>query len=98
MQQNRIPRDQAEADPLEPGSDDAKRQGAILALLWDEHPDQLSESELIREIAGEDPEFRERDECQRAIEGLIREGLLQRSGPLVILTRAARSFARLELD
>lgn len=98
MQEDRNSGRDPEQGQCQSESNDAEWQGAVLALIWDEHPDQFSESELIREAVGEHPDFRERDGCERAIESLIREGLLQRSGSLVILTRAARSFARLELD
>jgi HD-like signal output (HDOD) protein len=69
-------------DPGDDGSpDDLAR--AVLSLLVDEHPAQLSFDELVREM-GKEP-FLVTD----AVDDLVAAGLLHRHGDFVFATRAA---------
>jgi hypothetical protein len=77
---------------------DAKWQARVLLLLLSEYPHQLSEVELTRELVGERPAFAERDAVERAVEDLVRVGLLSRCESLILLTRAARHFDSLNFD
>jgi hypothetical protein len=61
-------------------------QRAVLALVLDEHPDQLTADDLEREVGG----------AEQAIYDLAAVGLLRRQGESVLPTRAALHFERLE--
>lgn len=76
--------------------DDAVWQQAILGLLLNEYPGQMSKTELARELLGEDPGFAAGDAYQRALEALINAGLLQSCEPLILPTRAAQQYHQLE--
>jgi hypothetical protein len=74
---------------MEPYEEDASVQDAILHHVLDEHPSLLSQSDLIREIpSGRDPRS-SRDNVERAIDELVKRGLLARLGDYVLPTRAA---------
>ena len=81
-----------------PADQDAQAQAAVLALILDELPHQLTKLELARQMLGENPGFSERDRFERAVEDLIRAGLLQRCEALILATRAARHFNNLPMD
>jgi hypothetical protein len=98
MHKDRNNSEDSDDEWITPDREDAKWQARILAVLLDEYPHQLSKLELARELLGENPGFPERDALERAIEDLTRAGLLQRCESLILLTRAARLFASLELD
>jgi hypothetical protein len=70
-----------------PDEDQCYRQ-AVLTLLLDLHPSQLSAQELDRELAQEG-QFAEIDTVRRAVDFLIRVGLLRREGTLVLPTRCS---------
>lgn len=70
-------------------------QHSLLVHLTVEHPIQLTEDELIRELASDPGEFGPRDQVQRAIRDLVCIGLLRRNGPFVVPTRAALHAADL---
>jgi hypothetical protein len=78
-----------------PEEDQCYRQ-AVLTLLLDLHPSQLSSQELDREL---EPEGRcaEIDTVKRAVDFLVRVGLLRREGTSVLPTRAALVFEELVL-
>jgi hypothetical protein len=71
-------------------------QAAVLALVLSLCPDQLTLVELTREMVGDPGDFAERDAVERAVRDLVGAGLLRRSGELVLPTRAAVHFHRLE--
>lgn len=77
--------------------EDLQWQSAVLALVIEEDPHQLSEREIIREMAGEKPEFPKKDATRRAIEELVRAGLLRRCESMVLLTKPARHMASLDV-
>ena len=70
-------------------------QSAVLALLLDQHPTQLTLAELAREVAEDPGNFAQRDKIARAVRDLVGAGLLHRHGDFAIPTRAALCFDRL---
>lgn len=76
---------------------DAQSQAEILALVLAESPNQFSRSELALVVLGGDAGFSERDRFERALDDLIRAGLIRDNGSLVIATRAACYFDALPL-
>ena len=74
---------------------DRVTEAAAMRLLLQLHPIQLTVEELIRELAGERPEFAERDSVERAVRDLAGAGLLHRSGELLTPTRAALRLSEL---
>lgn len=65
---------------MDPHEEDAGVQEAILYHVLDEHPSLLSQSDLIREIPGGRDERCSRDNVERAIDELVKRGLLDRLG------------------
>jgi len=78
-----------------PGADDAAIEATVLRQLLVLHPIQLTEGELVLEIAGESGEFALRDAVERAVRELGAAGLLHRSGDVVLPSRAALRFDEL---
>lgn len=74
---------------------DEKIEAVVLAQLLVLHPTLVTMAELIREIAGEEPSFAERDAIERAVRDLVAVGLVTRSEELVMPTRAALRFDEL---
>jgi hypothetical protein len=64
---------------------------AVLALLVDEHPAQLSRDELMREFAPDVQVF-----VDDALHALVGAGLAHRHGPFIFATRAAVTYERLQ--
>lgn len=89
------PQGNRQSGPSGPEEDHCYRQ-AVLTLLLDLHPSQLSTQELDRELAPEE-RFTEIDTVRRAVDFLIRVGLLRREGASVLPTRAALVFEELVL-
>lgn len=78
-----------------PGAEDDREQQAILDHLLTEHPDQLTEGELIQEFTrgkGEPPQVHR---IEHNVAELIGAGLLRRDGEAIRPTRAALRFHRL---
>jgi hypothetical protein len=76
---------------LEPLTSEEAMQAAVLASILAEHPAQLTPTDLYRERKDPD-DLAERDAVDRAIETLVAAGLLHRSGPLLVPSRAALKF------
>lgn len=102
MQGNRT---QESSDPRPPTAsrnvptterEDVAIQRAALLLLLDRHPVQLTLAELTRELAGDPADFAQTDAVNRAVADLSGAGLLHRHGDLVLPTRAAVHFDRLD--
>ncbi|MBA3865424.1 MAG: hypothetical protein H0X42_03605 [Solirubrobacterales bacterium] len=74
---------------------DAATESAVLRQLLDLHPSRVTSAELIRELAGETPEFAQRDAIDRAIRDLAGTGLVHRGDELLTPTRAALRFNEL---
>lgn len=98
MQEDRISQDQPCAQAGQTEREDAKAQARVLSLVLSEQPRQLSRAEVERELLGEQPEFAEQDELARAIRDLGLTGLLHVIEELVLPTRAALAYYRLELE
>ncbi len=80
---------------LSPAREDAATEGAVLRLLLDLHPSQLTLTELVREISGGRSDFAATDPVERAVLKLGAAGLLHRNGETVIPSRAALRFYEL---
>lgn len=94
-------------EPGEPGDElevrdreSAVWQSRVLSLLLasDEDGQQLSRQELASELIGENPVWAALDGFERAVGELERHGLVRRVDSLVLLTRPARHFHRLEVE
>lgn len=76
-------------------AEDAATESAVLIRVLDLHPSQMTMAELVRDIAGEEATFGERDALERAVRELGKAGLFHRSGQFVLPTQAALRFSRL---
>lgn len=75
---------------------DEKDQRAVLNLVLDRHPVQLTIEELIRDLAqGREVDFTDTDPVERAVEALAGVGLLHRTDGSVRPTLAAVHFHNL---
>jgi hypothetical protein len=74
---------------------DVATESAVMQLVLDLHPTLLTVTEVIREVAGEDPSFAERDSVERAVRDLSGAGLLHHRDEFAIPTRAALRFSEL---
>ncbi len=81
-----------------PNAADAKAERTVLTFLLAEHPAQLTIPELSRALNAHPGAFASEDAVERAVRELVGAGLLYCHGRLVLPTRAALYFARLELD
>ena len=75
---------------------DLATEAAVLRQVLTVHPVLLTVAELVRELAGENPEFAERDAIERAVRDLTGVGLLHGHGEFVAPTRAALHFSELD--
>jgi hypothetical protein len=82
-------------DSHSPMVEDAATESAVLQQLLALHPIQVTVAELVREVGGESPTFRERDAIERAVRDLTGAGLLHGHDAFVIPTRAALRFSEL---
>lgn len=74
---------------------DAAVESAVLQQLLAIHPTQVTVAELVRELAGPEAAFSERDAIERAVRDLAGVGLVHRNGDLLTPTRAALRFDEL---
>lgn len=74
---------------------DVATESVVLQLVLNLHPTLLTVGEVVREIAGEDPAFAERDSIERAVRDLSGAGLLHHKEEFAIPTRAALRFSEL---
>lgn len=82
-------------DSRPPAVADAAAESAVLQVLLDLHPIQVTAAELVREVGGESPGFAERDAIERAVAALTGAGLLHNRDAFVLPTRAALRFSEL---
>ena len=68
---------------------DSATEGAVLRQLLALHPAPTTFEELLREVAADPGEFAQRDAVERAVGELSASGLLNRSGELLLPSRAA---------
>jgi predicted transcriptional regulator len=78
-----------------PDAEDQRDQEAVLVHVISTYPTQLRLSDLIRELARDSDDFREKDQIERAVRDLIGTGLLFRCEGLVLPTRPALRFNEL---
>jgi hypothetical protein len=78
-----------------PARDDAIVQAAVLRHLLTLHPIQLTLGELVREITGDASDFAPKDAVERAARELAAAGLVNRSGDIILPSRAALRFDEL---
>lgn len=91
--------DDKERRVLAPHEEDDRDQVAILAHVLAEHPDQLTMTELAREMKRPDEaEAPPPDWLERGVRDLVGIGLLHRSGDTIRPTRAALRFNYLFFD
>jgi hypothetical protein len=75
--------------------EDTAFEAVVLRQLLALHPIQLTRRELVREIAGEAGGFALTDAVERAVRDLAAAGLVNRSGDVVLPSRAALRFDEL---
>jgi hypothetical protein len=95
--QNPTGADRESPDPRSTAREDAIVEAAVLGFVLQEHPDHLTVSELLLAIEPRTDGFADEDALQRAITRLIGAGLLHLAGGLVVPSRAALCFSRLEV-
>lgn len=78
-----------------PADDDAVLEAAVLRQLLALHPGNITMDELVREVTAGAGDFDQRDAVERAVRDLGAAGLVNRSGELVLPSRAARRFDEL---
>jgi hypothetical protein len=78
-----------------PAREDAIVQAAVLRRLLTLHPIQLTLAELVREIIAGAGDFAPQDAVERAVRELAAAGLVNRSGHVVLPSRAALRFDEL---
>ncbi len=74
---------------------DLATEARVLRGVLEVHPVLLTTAELVRELAGEQAGFSDRDAIERAVRDLGGVGLLHQQGELVLPTRAALHFIEL---
>lgn len=78
-----------------PSEEDRVFETAVLQQLLAIHPNPVTLTELVDEIAGKGCDFAQRDAIERAVHSLAGCGLLHRSAALVLPSRAALRFDEL---
>jgi hypothetical protein len=73
---------------------DKVSQALVLHHVLEEHPLQLRKSDLVRELETKE-EVGKPDSIRRAVQELVRVGLLYCNGPCVLPTPAAARFIEL---
>jgi hypothetical protein len=77
-------------------SEDTRLESALLQRVLDLHPTRVTTAELIRDLAGEEPDFAARDGIERALRELTGAGLLHRTeDDFVTPSRSAVRFDEL---
>jgi hypothetical protein len=78
-----------------PSAQDAAIEAAVMRQLLALYPIQLTVRELSREIVGDRGDFAPADAVERAVRDLGGAGLVNRSGDVVLPSRAALRFEEL---
>lgn len=73
-------------------------EAAVLRILLDEYPEQLTLDELLLQANGAQASSNLEDDLKRAICALERAGLVHRQGLVIWPTRPARYFHWLEVE
>lgn len=95
---NQNPTDRGSTDAATPAAEDAMVEAAVLVFVLIEHPAHPTVSELSRALNCDPGDFSSVDALERAVRELVAGGLLHRQGDLILPTRAALYFDRLETD
>ncbi|HEX2070811.1 MAG TPA: hypothetical protein VHF90_04080 [Thermoleophilaceae bacterium] len=82
---------------VNPDEADRGSQAGVLAHLLYLHPAQLTVEEIVREFANDPDDFEQRDQVERAVDDLVRAGLLHRNGKFAVPALPAVRFDGLEL-
>jgi hypothetical protein len=90
------PRDRARCGGISPRDEDLINERAVLFLVLDEHPNQLTAAEILRRFCPDPDDFKNEDAVRRAIRDLIGAGLLRRQGDAVVPTSATLHLRQLE--
>lgn len=77
---------QAKRKAASPAAEDLKNERAILVHVVETFPETLRLSDLVREL-GDPEDFGERDDIERAVRELVKDGLLFRCEGTVLPTR-----------
>jgi hypothetical protein len=77
------------------GHSEERIEQAVLSLLLEEHPAQLSVDEVVRELTDRPDDFAARDLIDVALRALVGSGLVHRNGSFVFATHAAVRFDQL---
>lgn len=89
------PTGRASCDPSSPAGEDRRTESAVMALLLDEHPIQLTMDELILVLCADPDRDDPNDAGMRAVCELVGAGLVHRHGNFLAPTRAALYLSRL---
>lgn len=74
---------------------DTAVETAVIALILDRHPAQLTLAELIREVADDPTQFPQVDAIERAVRDLGGVGVLNRNGEFLVPSQAALRMDKL---
>jgi hypothetical protein len=83
--------DNPRREPLNHEEDD-RTEAAIMGLVLEQHPAQLTLAELTLMMAGTNPDYAGTDAVKRGIRDLVGTGLLHRSDETIRPTLAALRF------
>ena len=75
-----------------------RNQAEALRHVLDIYPETMTLDELVCELTVASEEFSERDRVERAVGDLIAGGLLRRAGELIVPTRPAVNYHRIDVD
>lgn len=92
------PTDRRQLDPDSPAAEDRVVESAVLALVLEEHPTNLTIPELSLAINRDRDDFDEEDAVERAVRELVGAGLLHLVAGLLIPSRPALYLSRLEIS
>ncbi|HEX5983700.1 MAG TPA: hypothetical protein VFY69_05770 [Solirubrobacterales bacterium] len=83
---------------LSNNEEDDRTEAAILGLLLEEHPTQLTFAELTRMMVGANPDYEGTDAIERGVRDLAGAGLLHRDVDTIRPTVAALRFHDLLME
>jgi hypothetical protein len=92
------PTDRGSGDPRSPAEEDARTERMVLRRVLELHPTHLTLPELAADLCKDPDDFAEGDALARAVRDLTVAGLLRTNGVIVMATRAAIHFDRLNDD
>jgi hypothetical protein len=81
-----------------PAAREDRNQAEALRQVLYIYPETMTIDELVCELTVGSTEFSERDRVERAVRDLIAGGLLRRVGDLVLPTRPAVNYRRIDVD